>query len=155
MTKVLLVVTVVLGFFFAIGTGNLWQQVLLYMNSAPFGYADPIFNRDASFFVFALPIAQRVVSFLGFTLFLTFLGTLGLYVFDRRVEAEDGPRIRLAAHVKGHLSSLAAAALLVKAVDYLLRRGNSCSRPEAWSSAPATPTCTRNSPCSVSWPWSH
>lgn len=119
-TKVLLAVTLVLGFFFALGTGNLWQQVLLYMNRAPFGYSDPVFGRDASFFVFALPVAARIVSFLGFTLFLTFLGTVAVYVFDRAIEAREGSRFRLAPHVKGHLSSLAAAALLVKAAGYLL-----------------------------------
>ncbi|MHB0981516.1 MAG: UPF0182 family membrane protein [Thermoleophilia bacterium] len=119
-TKVLLAVTLVLGFFFALGTGNLWQQVLLYINRVPFGYSDPVFGRDASFFVFALPVAERIVSFLGFTLFLTFLGTVAVYVFDRAIEAREGSRFRLAPHVKGHLSSLAAAALLVKAAGYLL-----------------------------------
>lgn len=119
-TKVILAVTLVLGFFFALGTGNLWEQVLLFLNRAPFGYADPVFGRDASFFVFVLPVAERIVSFLGFTVFLTFLGTLGVYIFDRAIEAGEGNRFRLSPHVKGHLSSLAAAALLVKAAGYLL-----------------------------------
>ncbi|MHB1343575.1 MAG: UPF0182 family membrane protein [Thermoleophilia bacterium] len=119
-TKVLIAVALVLGFFFAVGTGNLWQQVLLFLNRTSFGYLDPVFGRDASFFVFVLPVAARVVSFLGFTLFLTFLGTLAVYVFDRAIEAQEGSRFRLAPHVKGHLSSLAAAALLLKAVGYLL-----------------------------------
>jgi len=48
------------------------------------------------------------------------LGTVGVYVFSRAATVEDERRLRLAPHVKGHLSSLAAAFLLLKAVDYLL-----------------------------------
>ena len=119
-TKILLGTTLVLGFFFALGTGNLWQDLLLALNRSPFGYLDPVFARDASFFVFVIPLASRIVSFLSFTVFLTLLGTIGVYVFSRAATVEDGRRLRLASHVKGHLSSLAAILLLLKAADYVL-----------------------------------
>lgn len=119
-TKVLLGVTLGLAFFFALGTGNLWQDILLALNLTSFGYLDPVFSRDASFFVFVLPLASRIVSFLSFTIFLTFLGTVGVYVFSRAATVEGERRLRLAPHVKGHLSSLAAAFLLLKAADYFL-----------------------------------
>ena len=33
--------------------------------AAPFGYADPLFNKDASFFVFTLPVWKLLVDFVG------------------------------------------------------------------------------------------
>ena len=119
-TKVLLGITLALGFFFALGTGNLWQDILLLVNRVPFSYADPVFGRDASFFVFVVPVASSIASFLGFTIFLTFVGTVGVYVFGRAARVEGERRLLLAPHVKAHLSSLAAAGLLVKAADYIL-----------------------------------
>lgn len=119
-TKALLAITVALSLFFAFGAANLWQGVLLFLNRSPFGYSDPVFGRDASFFVFLLPVASSAVSFLSFTLFLTLIGTIGVYVFDRAMTVEGERRIRLAPHVKAHLSSIAAAWLVVKAAGYLL-----------------------------------
>ncbi len=118
--KVLLAVSLVLAFFFALGTGGLWQQVLLLLYRTPFGYTDPIFGRDASFFVFTLPVIGALVSFLGLTLVLTFIGALLVYVFDRAAMIDERKRLRLAPHVKGHLSSLAAGALLLKAAGYVI-----------------------------------
>jgi uncharacterized membrane protein (UPF0182 family) len=119
-TKALLAITVALSLFFAFGAANLWQSVLLFLNRSPFGYSDPVFGRDASFFVFLLPVASSVVSFLSFSLFLTLIGTIGVYVFDRAMTVEGERSIRLAPHVKAHLSSIAAAWLVVKAAGYLL-----------------------------------
>ncbi len=119
-TKVILAASLALGFFFAVGAGGLWQETLMFLNRTPFDFTDPVFGKDASFFVFTLPLLERTLAFLSFALFLTLAGTIGVYVFDRAVVADEKRGFSLAPHVKGHLSSLAAIALLLKAADYAL-----------------------------------
>lgn len=50
------VVAVLLG----LAATGFWDQVLLYMNQSPYGAADPIFERDISFFLFTLPVWNGV-----------------------------------------------------------------------------------------------
>ncbi len=116
---ILLGISVFLAFFFALNAGGAWQDVLLFLNRVDFGFKDPIFGRDASFFVFVLPLAQRLLSFLLVTLILTLIAVVVLYLVDEAITFREN-RIALAAHVKGHLSVLAAFALVLKAGDYLL-----------------------------------
>ena len=116
---ILLGISGVLAFFFALGAGGMWEQVLLFLNRVDFGFSDPIFGRDASFFVFVLPMAQGLLSFLFVTLVLTFIAVVALYMIDQAIAFRDN-RVSLAPHVKAHLSVLAAFALLLKAGDYVL-----------------------------------
>lgn len=40
-----------------------WTQFLAFIHRTPFGYEDPQFNLDASFYVFTLPVLNSVVGF--------------------------------------------------------------------------------------------
>jgi hypothetical protein len=113
-------VSLVLAFFFALGAGGAWTDVLLFLRRVPFNYKDPVFNLDAGFFVYVLPMARDLLSFLTTTIVVTFLGTVAIYVLDRAITVPDGRRLVLSPHVKAHLSSLAAAALLLKAGGYVV-----------------------------------
>lgn len=118
--NVILGASLVLALFFALAAGGMWQTVLLYLNQTSFGYTDPIFGREAAFFVFTLPFLTGIHSFLWVTLGLTIIGTVAVYVFDRAIFVREDQRgIGLAPHVKGHLSVLAALALILKAGGYL------------------------------------
>jgi len=119
--RVLVGISVVLAFFFALGAGGAWTDVLLFLRRASFGHTDPVFNTDASFFVYVLPMARDVLSFLTTTVVVTLLGTIAIYVLDRAITFPDGKRLILAPHVKAHLSSLAAVVLLFKATDYIMQ----------------------------------
>ncbi|MCL4367858.1 MAG: UPF0182 family protein, partial [Actinobacteria bacterium] len=117
----LLGISLFLAFFFALGAGNAWQQVLLFANRVSFGYQDPIFHKDASFYVFVLPLARTVLNFLWISVILTLIGTVGVYVFDRAIFAGSNRRLTLAPHVKAHLSWLAVLLLVLKAISYWLK----------------------------------
>ena len=39
-----------------------WQQALLWRHGVPFGETDPVFGRDAGFYVYALPFLERVAE---------------------------------------------------------------------------------------------
>lgn len=40
--------------------GSLWSEILQYTNASDFGYTDPLFNKDLSFYFFALPLLKGV-----------------------------------------------------------------------------------------------
>jgi len=113
-------VSLVLAFFFALGAGGAWTTALLFLRRVSFGYKDPVFHLDASFFVYVLPMARDVLSFLTTAIVVTFIGTVAIYVLDRAITFPDERRLALSPHVKAHLSSLVAVALLLKAAGYVV-----------------------------------
>jgi len=117
MLLVSIAVAIVIGIIYS---GN-WEQILLFFNQGGFGYADPLFDRDASFFVFTLPLWNLLVNFAGLILLLTFIATAFTYVADRAMVLNAQNKIRLAPHVKAHLSVILALAMVAKAGDYMLQ----------------------------------
>jgi len=49
---------------FAISMSRAWPAFALYLNSSSAGYADPIFNKDVSFYLFKLPVLSLVSGWL-------------------------------------------------------------------------------------------
>lgn len=112
-----LVVAAVIGIIYS----SRWEPILLFLNRQPFGYQDPLFGKDASFFVFTLPVWSMLVNFVGLCLLFTFIATALTYVVDRALVLGHRNRIRPAPHVKAHLSALLALAMVTKAGDYMLQ----------------------------------
>ena len=112
-----IVVSIVIG---AIYSGR-WEEVLLFLNRGDFGYADPLFGKDASFFVFTLPVWKMLVDFVGMALIISFIATALVYLADRALVLDARNRVRLAPHVKAHLSVILAAAMVAKAGDYMIQ----------------------------------
>jgi len=98
-----------------------WEQVLLFLNGSDFGYADPLFNKDASFFVFTLPVWKMLVNFVGVSILFAFIATAFVYVVDRAMVLNANNRVSLAPHVKAHLSVILAIAMVAKAGDYMIQ----------------------------------
>lgn len=98
-----------------------WQEVLLFLNRSDFGYTDPVFGKDASFYVFTLPVWKMLVNFVGLTLFFALVATGILYLAQRALVLNRNNRIRLAPHVKAHLSVLLALLMVAKAANYMLQ----------------------------------
>ena len=63
-TPLLYVGSAVVAVFAGLAVRFQWNEILLFLNQAAFGLADPIFNRDVSFFIFSLPIWKALRSFL-------------------------------------------------------------------------------------------
>ena len=118
---VLVAVSVVVAFFFGLAASGNWTHVLLFLNQAPFGYQDPVFGLDASFFVFTLPFLRDILSLTAWAVVLSLGGTVVVYVLDRAVAFTEERRPVLSPHVKGHLSVLLALLLLLKGADWLLK----------------------------------
>jgi uncharacterized membrane protein (UPF0182 family) len=64
---------------------------------------------------------KTLVNFVGLALLFTFIATSFTYVVDRAMVLNEGNRVRLAPHVKAHLSVLLALAMVAKAGDYMIQ----------------------------------
>ncbi len=76
-----------------------WMLVLRYLEATPFGTADPLFGRDASFYVFTLPFFDFIRVGLLSILVLALVGSAGAYVVAGEVAIDPdgfhiGPRAR-------------------------------------------------------------
>ena len=65
---------VMISMLFARWASSQWLEVLAWLNRAPFGTVDPLFGNDIGFYVFELPIWERIQQ----TLLLLVLVSLGV-----------------------------------------------------------------------------
>ncbi|UCH36509.1 MAG: UPF0182 family protein [Armatimonadota bacterium] len=105
------------------GAASQWQKYLLYRHATPFGIADPIFNRDVSFYVFKLPFIEYVWQWIYLTLFAVLIIAAAVHYLDKAIRVLGGVPA-FAPHVKGHLSVILGLILLAKAVAYQLDAWN-------------------------------
>ncbi len=109
----LIVGGLILAFLVGLIAQGQWLMVLRYLNAAPFGVTDPIFQRDVSFYVFTLPVYQFLVSWLGGAIILAALATGVTYLLGLG-------RVQWTGAVKAHLSALGFLFLLNNAWSYQL-----------------------------------
>lgn len=76
---VLVAAALFLAYLFGVAASTSWDQFLLYLNRVPYGIADPIFNRDVSFYLFELPVYRFLQGWAMPLLFMTVMGVIALY----------------------------------------------------------------------------
>jgi uncharacterized membrane protein (UPF0182 family) len=109
----------VLGFLAGSHASGQWETFLRFFNAQPFNVQDPLFGRDAGFYVFRLPLLKTLYSWAMTALGLTFLMVAATTVLHRGIQITNrGPRV--ATHARAHLLTLGALILLVKAAGYYL-----------------------------------
>jgi hypothetical protein len=111
-------------FIFAIifgqGAADEWQTFLRYQNATPFGITDPIFEQDASFYVFTLPVFRIIQSWGRNALLVIALGVVAFYAFHGIDISTQRFRFPVTPAIKAHLSALGAGVLALFAVNYWL-----------------------------------
>lgn len=112
---VIVVLPIVVGLIAGGAMSTRWEKVLAFLNRTSFGYEDPQFGLDASFYVFTLPILRSGVGFfLSITILCAILAAFvqllygGIAGGGRRFVASRGARVQLA--VLGFLVMLGIAA---------------------------------------------
>lgn len=112
-TPIVLGVGAVLAVLIGMNISTIWEELLIYLYQRPFALVDPIFDRDASFFMFTLPIWQIARNWLLTTTIITLLATaLVSGVGWRGWDVQRGVLI--------HLGVLGAVVLLLIAWQYRL-----------------------------------
>ncbi|MGH2560685.1 MAG: UPF0182 family protein [Thermomicrobiales bacterium] len=99
-------------------SGRRWDTWLLWLNSEDFGVDDPVFGRDAGFYIFSVPALQAIRSGLLVVLLLTLAAVTLVYALRLGVNMR---RIRTAPEtMRVHLFALGGAILLILAGSYWL-----------------------------------
>ncbi|MFJ8581691.1 UPF0182 family protein [Micromonospora sp. NPDC093277] len=114
-------VSAAIGFFAGLSAQSRWGQWMLFRNGGDFGVKDPEFGVDVGFYVFQLPFWRYLLG-VGFTVVvLSLLGALAVHYIYGGVRLQGvGDRMTNAA--RGHLSTLVAVFVLLKAIAYVLDR---------------------------------
>jgi len=110
---------VAIALFAGVLCASLWEKFLRYANPTAFDKADPLFGKDIGFYVFQLPLLKALYSGALVALGVCFILSVLLYIFDRRIAA-DQTSVVAAPQVKPHLFTLLGLMLLVKAWGYRL-----------------------------------
>ncbi len=111
-----------IGFFAGLSAATQWDTFLLWLNGTPFDTTDPEFGLDIGFFVFDLPWINFVVAFLTMVLVIGFITAAFTHYLYGGIVAGQKMRSTQAARV--HLSVIAAALVLVRAVAFWVDRYN-------------------------------
>jgi uncharacterized membrane protein (UPF0182 family) len=93
--------------------------ILRFLNGVAFDQADPIFQKDFSFFVFTLPVLSFVRSWLITVVVSILVIVTGFYYL---ADMFRGERFALTGKVKAHLAVLGAALFVLVAAGHFLGR---------------------------------
>ncbi len=91
-----------------------WLLFLRFLNAAPFGTADPVFNQDVAFYVFQLPVYHFMIGWIGGALVLTLIAVAATYAMGLG-------QFRWTPAIKSHFSALGVGLLLLSAWNYQLQ----------------------------------
>ncbi len=97
-----------------------WMPLLRYFYPIPFGFTDPVFDNDLSFYFFSLPAYNFVQGWLAFAVILTIILVSFSYHQDRALRKEKRGWSSTP-FVRGHLSVLTAILAFVCAWWYWLK----------------------------------
>lgn len=106
-----------------------WLDVLMYINRSPFGQTDPIFGKDISFYVFALPFFELIRNYLMTIIFVTLFITSGAYVIGRGILLTP-QNVTISTAFKIHTVFFLALFFALQVLSYWLARYNLLFSPE-------------------------
>ena len=117
-----IIAPIVLGGFGGLAATQYWQDLLLFLNSQPFGEQDPVFHRDVSFYVFQLPVISAFITFAQFVCLIAIVGAvLGHFVYGGIAWGQErGLDVTRAA--RRHLGILAAIYVLLLGAGHWFQR---------------------------------
>ncbi|MDR0433475.1 MAG: UPF0182 family protein [Gracilibacteraceae bacterium] len=127
LTVLLLIIAALLSVAFSAAAGLTgWLDVLSFMNASDFHYADPVFGRDLSFFVFRLPFLQTVYNAFFPPLLLlaactaVFYGLTG-FISLRSARVWQKNAVQVDRSAKKHLCILCAVVYALAAFGFFLQ----------------------------------
>jgi len=95
--------------------------VLAALNPELWNLPDPIFGRDSAFYVFQLPIFNRLQTLAALLVFWIALLAIGAYLATGAIKVDEG-RPTVSTLARRHLGMLAAAFVLIYAINIWLGR---------------------------------
>ncbi len=117
--RALLIFALVGGLMAAVVASAHWVDWLQFANAVPFDRVDPIFEKDAGFYVFELRFIEYIWSSLYYTLIATFVFSVIVHLYQEAIRLV-GNTVQAIPRARAHALGLLAAALLVKIYSYRL-----------------------------------
>ncbi len=118
--RIRVVIAGLFALFAGANTSGRWRDWMLFRNGGDFGWTDPLFNRDAGFYVFRLPFWTFVVDWLFLALIFVTMLVIVAHYLNGGIRASGKERVTATAKI--HLAALLAAVALLRAVAYYLDR---------------------------------
>lgn len=97
-----------------------WLLVQRFLNRQTFGLADPVFGRDAGFYVFSLPFYSLVYQFVFSLIVVSIVGSAAVYLLTGGLLSLGQGRLSFHPRAKVHLSVLVGLGFLARAGGYFL-----------------------------------
>lgn len=116
-----LAASLLVGIMGALWGGGLWHQILFFFNGAKTGVTDPVFGKDAGFYLFTLPLYESLSSFIGFLFFIAILLSVVVYTLKRAFFLNRF-KLSMIKEVRIHLGILAGLMLFKTAIGFYLDR---------------------------------
>ncbi len=121
--RALLVFSLVGGLMAGVVASAHWVEWLQYTNAVPFGKTDPIFGRDAGFYVFKLRFIEYIWRSVYYALLVTFVASTVVHLYQEAIRLV-GNTVQAIARARAHTLGLLGVALLVKIYGYRLMQYN-------------------------------
>lgn len=90
-----------------------WQDLALWLHRQEFGTVDPLFHKDIGFFIFSLPLYQKVSQWLFVTIAVALVAGIAGHVATGAIRTKPAP---VSATRGAHAHVLVLAALLLLAI---------------------------------------
>jgi uncharacterized protein len=98
-----------------------WQQLVLWLHRSDFGVTDPLFHKDVGFFVFSLPLYQRVAEWLLLTTAVALAIAFAAHAATGGIRTRPSPASATRA-AQAHVCGLGALLLVVVAWQHWLNQ---------------------------------
>ena len=125
----ILLACAVAGFVGAGVGASAWERWLFYRNAQPFGQVDPILGRDASFYVFTLPLLEFVQNAALTLTVVTLVAVAVVYVVAGTLRIDALRGLSASPQARRHLSVLVAIVFLLLAFGAWLAEGSLLTTP--------------------------
>lgn len=100
-----------------------WNDFLQFINASSFDLKEPVFGKDAGFYIFKFPVYRFAVNWYIFMTILTTIGVLFSYYLDNAFTV-SGNRISVPKQVKSHLILLSAFIALGISFRFIIKLFN-------------------------------
>jgi uncharacterized membrane protein (UPF0182 family) len=114
-----LAIAVAAGVLVGRSAGIGWERLALWLHRQPFGIDDPLFHRDIGFFVFSLPLYQKLVQWLLVTTAAALAISVLGHVATGAIRMKPGP-VSAVRGAHRHMLVLVALLLLALAASHWL-----------------------------------
>jgi hypothetical protein len=124
--RVALLLSAIIGLLIGLTVSGAWETVLLYRHGGSVGAPEPVFLKDAGFYVFTLPLFDKAQSYLWSLGFVALLGVGATYLIKFQAERSAPNNVitlgGFSDRSRWHLAVLAAYMLALMAIGQYLNR---------------------------------